>query len=151
MTHGMGLLPDTQNCVLCMRWECRERFPRHRRLAIPTCITARAWRTCRDACRDWKKWSRWRGKHSRQSRRMRNLHFYVSCKRPMGNHQRGCWVNRSFWAINSLWPSGTRWCRSGWNLVYSYSVLPKDAESLPEPILIIIKVFCNFSPRAFSL
>ena len=27
-------------------------FPRHRGLAIPTCITARAWRTCRDACRD---------------------------------------------------------------------------------------------------
>ena len=32
--------------------ECRERFPRHYRQAIPTCITARAWRTCRDACRD---------------------------------------------------------------------------------------------------
>ena len=27
-------------------------FPRHRGLAIPTCITARAWRTCRDASRD---------------------------------------------------------------------------------------------------
>ena len=26
--------------------------PRHLGLAIPTCITARAWRTCRDACRD---------------------------------------------------------------------------------------------------
>ena len=26
----MGLLPDTQNCGLRMRWECRERFPRHR-------------------------------------------------------------------------------------------------------------------------
>ena len=35
-----------------MRRECRERFPRHRGLAIPTCITARAWRTCRGACRD---------------------------------------------------------------------------------------------------
>ena len=45
----MGLLPDTQNCELRMR---RERFPRHSGLAIPTCITARAWRTCRDACRD---------------------------------------------------------------------------------------------------
>ena len=30
----------------------RERFPRHRRLAIPTYITAHAWRTCRNACRD---------------------------------------------------------------------------------------------------
>ena len=28
-----------------MRRECRERFPRHRGLAIPTCIAARA---CRD-------------------------------------------------------------------------------------------------------
>ena len=27
---AMGLLPDTQNCGLCMRWECRERFPRQR-------------------------------------------------------------------------------------------------------------------------
>ena len=27
-------------------------FPRKRGLAIPTCITARALRTCRDACRD---------------------------------------------------------------------------------------------------
>ena len=25
----MGLLPDTQNCGLRMRPECRERFPRH--------------------------------------------------------------------------------------------------------------------------
>ena len=35
-----------------MRRECRERYPRHCGLAIPTCITARAWRTCCDACRD---------------------------------------------------------------------------------------------------
>ena len=34
-----------------MRQEYRERFPRYRRLAIPTYITARAWRMCRDACR----------------------------------------------------------------------------------------------------
>ena len=48
----MGLLTDSQNCVLRMRRERRERFPRHRGLAIPTCTTARAWRTCCDACRD---------------------------------------------------------------------------------------------------
>ena len=48
----MGLLPDTQNCGLRMRRECRERLPRHRGLAIPTCIMTRAWHTCRDACRD---------------------------------------------------------------------------------------------------
>ena len=35
-----------------MRLECRERFSRHSGLAIPRCIKARAWRTCRDACRD---------------------------------------------------------------------------------------------------
>ena len=29
-----------------------ERFSHHRGLPIPTCITARAWRTCRDACWD---------------------------------------------------------------------------------------------------
>ena len=48
----MDLLSDTENCGLCMRRECQERFPRHRWLAIPTCITARASRTCRDECRD---------------------------------------------------------------------------------------------------
>ena len=50
--QGMGLLPDTQNCLLRMRRECRERLPRQRQLAIPTCIPARAWRTCRDTCQD---------------------------------------------------------------------------------------------------
>ena len=45
----MSLLPDTQNCGVRMRREC---FPRLRRLAIPTCNTARALRTCRDTCWD---------------------------------------------------------------------------------------------------
>ena len=35
-----------------MRRECRERFPRNHGPATPTCITARAWRTCCDAYRD---------------------------------------------------------------------------------------------------
>ena len=35
-----------------MRRERRERFPCHRRLATPTCITPREWRTYNDACRD---------------------------------------------------------------------------------------------------
>ena len=48
----MDLLTDTQYCRLCMRRECREHFPRHRGLTIPACITARAWHTCRDVCRD---------------------------------------------------------------------------------------------------
>ena len=38
----MGVLPDTNNCELRMRREYRKRFPRHRGLAITTCITARA-------------------------------------------------------------------------------------------------------------
>ena len=42
----MGLLPDTQNCGLGMLREWRERFTPYRGLAIPTCITARASRTC---------------------------------------------------------------------------------------------------------
>ena len=70
-----------------MRRECRERFPRHRRWAIPTCITARASRTCRDACRDRQLSVSFEigggGKRSRHSRRMHNLQFYVSGKRPI--------------------------------------------------------------------
>ena len=51
--YTMGLLPDTQKkCGLHIRWKCREHFHRLRGLAFPTCIPARAWRTCRDACRD---------------------------------------------------------------------------------------------------
>ena len=48
----MGLLPDTYICGLRMRRGCRERFLRHRGLAIPTFITARARCSCRDVCRD---------------------------------------------------------------------------------------------------
>ena len=47
-----GPLARYANLRVRMRRECRERFPRHHRQAIPTCITARASRTCRDACRD---------------------------------------------------------------------------------------------------
>ena len=49
----MDLLPDMQNCGLCMRRECRERFPRHRRQRKPliidpdmhhgTCVTHVPW------------------------------------------------------------------------------------------------------------
>ena len=45
----MGFLPETQNYGLCMRREWRERLPRHRGSAIPTCMTARASRTRRYA------------------------------------------------------------------------------------------------------
>ena len=49
----MGLLPDTYNCGLRMRRECRERFPRHRNQRKPlvidpgmhhdTCVTHVPW------------------------------------------------------------------------------------------------------------
>ena len=51
--YNMGLLPDMQNCVLRMRRECRERFPRHRLHRKPlvsdpgmhhdTCVTHVPW------------------------------------------------------------------------------------------------------------
>ena len=47
-----GPLTRYINYGLCMRWECWERLPCHSGLAIPKRIRARAWRTCRDACRD---------------------------------------------------------------------------------------------------
>ena len=79
----MGLLPDTENCEVRMRRECRERFPRHRSLAIPTCITASAWRMPGSLTSGFL-WSLWRGKRYRHSRRMRNPRFCISGKRPIG-------------------------------------------------------------------
>ena len=101
-----GPLARYANLRVRMRRECRERFPRHHRQAIPTCITARAWRTCRDACRDRYLAVSFEigggGKRSRHSRRMRNLQFYVSGKWPMGK-----WVKAVhailYLSYNSLW------------------------------------------------
>ena len=62
-----------------MRRERWERFPRHRGLAIPTCITARAW-CMPGSLTSGFLFSRLRGK---RSRRMRNPQLYVSGKRPM--------------------------------------------------------------------
>ena len=51
--YSMGILPDTQNCGLRMRWERRERFPRHRLQRKPlvsdpsmhhgSCVTHMPW------------------------------------------------------------------------------------------------------------
>ena len=86
-----------------MRRECRERFPGHRGLAIPTCITARASRTCRDACRD-----RWLAVSfevsSRHSRCMRNPQFCVSGKRPIHN---GISYGNVFHITGCLWEEPT--------------------------------------------
>ena len=84
---SMGLLPDTQNCGLRKSRGCWVHFPRHCGIAIPTCITARAWCTYHDACRDrWLAiflWGRWWRKLSRHSRCMHNPQFCVFGKRPM--------------------------------------------------------------------
>ena len=70
-----------------MRRECREHFPRHHGLAIPTCVTHVPWCMPGLLTSGFLR-SRWRGKRSQHSRRMRNLQFYVSGKRPMmdGSH-----------------------------------------------------------------
>ena len=69
---NMDLLPDTPNCGLRMRRECREHFPRHRRQRTPqvsdpgmhhgTCVTHGSWCMPRSrnvlgipgACATWK-------------------------------------------------------------------------------------------------
>ena len=73
---AMGLLPDTQNCGLRIRRECRECFPatdfkgnyylRHARAVMHVGIAN----------------PRWRAKRSRHYRRMRKPQFYISGKRP---------------------------------------------------------------------
>ena len=60
----------------------RERFPCHRGLAIPTCITTRAGCMPESLTSSFL-WSQWREKRSRHSRRMRNPQFKVSGKRPI--------------------------------------------------------------------
>ena len=64
-----------------MHRECRERFPRHRGLAIDvyrgTCVT-HVPRCMPGSLTSGFIWSRWRGKRSRHSRCMRNPQFYVS-------------------------------------------------------------------------
>ena len=88
-----GTLARFKNYMLRMRRECRERFPRHRRVTDPdmhhgTCVTHVPW-CMPGSLTSGFLWSWWRGKGSRHSRRMRNPQFCVSGKRPMAQH-RGC-------------------------------------------------------------
>ena len=62
--------------------ECQERFPRHRRLAIPTCVTHVPW-CMPGSLTSGFLWSRWQGKRSRHSRHMHNPLFCASGKRPI--------------------------------------------------------------------
>ena len=83
----IGLLPDTQNCGLCMRRECRERFLRdrfHRKPLVSypgmhygTCVTHVLWCMSGSLTREWQ------GKLSRHSWRMRNPQLCVSGTRPI--------------------------------------------------------------------
>ena len=122
---SIGLLPDTYNCGLRMRRECRERFPRHRlqrKLLISdpgmhhgTCVTHVPWCMSGSVARGGGR------KRFRHSRRMRNTQLYVSGKRPLvinnrmagllwlvGNrHWRNsqCFVAMSlslYWSLNGL-------------------------------------------------
>ena len=77
----MGLLPDTYNCVLRLRRECRECFPRHwvsdHDIHHDTCVTHVSWCMPRTLTSGFL-WSWWRGTRSRHSRNMHNKQFYVS-------------------------------------------------------------------------
>ena len=86
---SMGLLPDTQNCGLCMRQECRERFPRHRLQRKPlvsdpdmhhdTCVTDVPWCMSESL-------NRGGGENVPGiSRRMCNPQYHTSGKRPKIN------------------------------------------------------------------
>ena len=69
--HTTGLLPETQNCGLCMPGM----FSPPPGVSDPDMQHG--------TLSNGFPWSRWRGKRSRHSRRMRNPQFYVSDKRPM--------------------------------------------------------------------
>ena len=69
----MGLLPDTQNCELRMRRECREHFPCYRLQNKPLVIGPDMHH------------GTWQGTRSRHSRCMRNSQFYASGKRLMNS------------------------------------------------------------------
>ena len=104
----MGLLPDTWNCGLRMRRECRERFPRHQLQRKPlvsnpgmhhgTCVVHVPW------CMSGSLTRGGRGKRTRHSRRMRDPQFYVSGKRPMVHIPRDVLFNAisiSKWDVES--------------------------------------------------
>ena len=80
----MGLLPGPLTRYVKLRiahaLEMPEMFSSNRQLAISTCITARASRTCRDACRD--RLPVVVDKCSQHSRRMRTRNFTYLARGP---------------------------------------------------------------------
>ena len=92
LVFSMGLLPDTKNCGLRMRWECRKRFPRHRLQRKPlvgdpamhhgTCVSQVPW--CMSGPLIHGGGENVPGiPFSPAFRRMRKPQFYLSGKRPM--------------------------------------------------------------------
>ena len=65
-------------------------FKGNRWLAIPACITARAWRTCRDACRD--RLPAVTGKTFPAFPAHAHPQFCVSGKRPIDRHHLNCYT-----------------------------------------------------------
>ena len=75
-------------------------FKGYRKLAIPACITARAWRTCRDACRD--RLPAVTGKTFPAFPAHAHPQFCVSGKRPMNYIQ--VHIVDEFWSITYHYP-----------------------------------------------
>ena len=93
---AMGLLPDTQNCGLRIRGECRERFPRHRLQRKPlvsdpgmhhgTCVMHVPW------CMSGSLYPRWRGKRSRHPRACATPNFAYLTRYPFDHLTEGPFI-----------------------------------------------------------
>ena len=83
--------------VVRMHRECRKRFPRQRDLAIPTCIMARAWSTCHDAC---------------QGRKLA-VTFEVGGGRSVPGIPAACSTRNSTYLVRGLYESRVRTTRHG--------------------------------------
>ena len=85
-TSRMGLLPDTENCRLRMRRECRERFPLQpiskESASYRSRHASRHVRHARAVMHVGIAYLRWRGKRSRHSRRMRTRNFAYLARGP---------------------------------------------------------------------
>ena len=117
----MDLLPDTLNCRLRMRQECRERFspppiskqtaskrPRH---------ASRHVRDARAVMHVGIAYLRWRGKRSRHSRRMRTRNVAYLARGPCINKQGHHWFRQ--WLVPGPLPShylNQCWLTVNWTL-----------------------------------
>ena len=105
----MGLLPDTENCSLRVRWECRKRVPHHRLQRKPLISyrhASRHVRHVRAVMHVGIANPRWRGKRSRHSGCMRNPRFYVSGKRPHEQRINPHLSTMTSWDGKAYWPCG---------------------------------------------